>query len=182
MRAVLRNYIDRGVNDWNEQTECQLFFAQFIPGLSATRTGASETSAWISPILRRLTPLHHYALRGFVDVLRYVVEHHTDVNIDAEAEFGIRPLFLAVLGKRLSTARYLIERGAKLDGVYKPTQWTMLHLAAHIGELEMVTLLLEHGAGMLSKTILFLSSLSSDPSLSVVGILSYLPNLCSNIC
>jgi len=180
--ATCRLLEDRGVNDWNEQTECQLFFAQFIPGLSATRTGASETSAWISPILRRLTPLHHYALRGFVDVLRYVVEHHTDVNIDAEAEFGIRPLFLAVLGKRLSTARYLIERGAKLDGVYKPTQWTMLHLAAHIGELEMVTLLLEHGAGMLSKTILFLSSLSSDPSLSVVGILSYLPNLCSNIC
>jgi ankyrin repeat protein len=180
--ATCRLLEDRGVNDWNEQTECQLFFAQFIPGLSATRTGASETSAWISPILRRLTPLHHYALRGFVDVLRYVVEHHTDVNIDAEAEFGIRPLFLAVLGKRLSTARYLIERGAKLDGVYKPTQWTMLHLAAHIGELEIVTTLLEHGAGTFSKPILFLSSLPSDPSLPVVGILSHLPNLCSNVC
>jgi ankyrin repeat protein len=81
-------------------------------------------------------------------VIKYVVEHVKDVDLDIEAERGIRPLFLAILNERTSIVRYLLEQGARPDGVYQPTQWTMLHLAAHLGNVEIVTILLGFGAGM----------------------------------
>jgi ankyrin repeat protein len=80
-------------------------------------------------------------------VLQYVVEHCKDVDIDTEADYGIRPLFLAIFAFKNDVVRYLLEKGAKPDSIYKPTRWTTLHLAAQLGDPQIVGSLLEHGAG-----------------------------------
>jgi ankyrin repeat protein len=144
--AICRLLADRGLNDWTERTECS-FRSPFVPGFTDPRSRQSTTSAWSSNV-RQLTPLHHHAFRGSLEVIKYVVEHVKDVDLDIEAERGIRPLFLAILNERTSIVRYLLEQGARPDGVYQPTQWTMLHLAAHLGNVEIVTILLGFGAGM----------------------------------
>jgi ankyrin repeat protein len=69
---------------------------------------------------------------------------------------GIRPLFVAIISEKLPVARYLLENGASPNSTYEPTRWTLLHLAAHIGNYEIVESLLEHGAGKYpEETILF---------------------------
>jgi len=80
-------------------------------------------------------------------MFKYVVEYVKDVDIDAEAEFGIRPLFFAILAEQTSVVRYILEQGARPDSVYHPIKWTMLHLAAHLGNFQIVTILLDFGAG-----------------------------------
>lgn len=144
--ATCRLLDERGISDWTEKTEC-IFYAPFVPGFTTTPGVQSRAGVWLSPMIRQLTPLHHIALRGYLDVVTYVIEHGKDVDIDAEAAFGIRPLFVTILGRRYPVVRYLLAQGAKTDAVYTPTQWSLLHLAAHIGDDGIVELLLEHGAG-----------------------------------
>jgi ankyrin repeat protein len=136
---------DRGIGDWTERTQCS-FQSRFVPGFTSYRLGQSTADIWVSRLVHRLTPLHHMAFKGYLDVFKYVVEHVKDIDVDVVAEVGIRPLFFAVLSGKVSLVRYLLEQGARPDHVFMPARWTALHLAAHLGNFEIVTNLLEHGA------------------------------------
>ena len=143
--AICRLLDERGINNWTERIEAS-FGIRFVPHL-ADCTDNLSTGNWVSRIVHQLTPLHHLAWRGYIDVFRYVVEYVKDVDINVEAEFGIRPLFFAILAESTSMVKYMLEQGATTDGIYTPTGWTMLHLAAHLGNHSIVRSLLEHGAG-----------------------------------
>jgi ankyrin repeat protein len=52
---------------------------------------------------------------------------------------------------RRSIARYLIEKGAKVDA-RGPGGWTPLHVAASFGDLDIVKILIEHGANPAVRT------------------------------
>ena len=142
--AICRLLDERGISNWNERTDCT-FYGKFVPGF--TTTPLQNMGAWRSSHVQKLTPLHHIAFQGRLEVLEYVVEHCKDVDIDTEADYGIRPLFLAIVALRNNVVRYLLKKGAKPDSIYKPTRWTMLHFAAQLGERLIVESLLEHGAG-----------------------------------
>ena len=113
---------------------------------------------WFSKTLHRLTPLHHLANRGSLDIFQYVVEHVKDIDINIEAEFGIRPLFFAIISQNNPLVQYLLEKGAKPDARYLPLGWTMLHLAAFIGNYAIVESLLAAGADALVKDKSFLTA------------------------
>jgi hypothetical protein len=153
--TICRLLNDRGINDWTEKTVCSLHTV-FIPHFSTSRLGVND-GTWLSRPIKDLTPLHHAAIRGCVDVFKYVVEYIQEINIDVEAEFGITPLFFAILCKRNSLVRYLLEHGAKPDALYKPIKWTMLHLAASMGNYEIVINLLAYGADPCAEDTSFLT-------------------------
>ncbi|KAH8748379.1 ankyrin repeat-containing domain protein [Hyaloscypha sp. PMI_1271] len=132
------------------RTDCT-FYGKFVPGF--TTTPLQNMGAWRSSHVQKLTPLHHIAFQGRLEVLEYVVEHCKDVDIDTEADYGIRPLFLAIIALRNNVVRYLLKKGAKPDSIYKPTRWTMLHFAAQLGERLIVESLLEHGADPWAKDV-----------------------------
>ena len=144
--AICRLLDDQGINDWTERTTCSFPSRFFVPHFTPTRKG-DGLNPWLSCKVHQLTPLHHLAYLGYIDVVKYVVEYVKDVDIDIEAGSSIRPLFFAILSEQITVVRYLLEKGANPNGIYRPTRWTMLHLAAHIGSYEIVTSLLEHGAG-----------------------------------
>jgi ankyrin repeat protein len=146
--AICKILDDRGINDWTVRSQCS-YYIRFVPHLAAYSRGQPNTrTSWTSRVVHQLTPLHMIAWRGHIDVFRYVVENVQDVDINVEAEFGIRPLFMAILGGQTSMVKYMLEHGATTDGIYTPTRWTMLHLVARLGIHSIFTNLLEHGAGM----------------------------------
>jgi len=143
--AICRLLEDRGIKNWTERTYSG-FNGIFVPGFTTTKAGPATTNIWHSPLVHRLTPFHWFAYRGLVDVFEYIVEHDKEVDIDIEAEFGIRPLFMAIFTGHYAVAKFLLEKGANPNGVFKPTEWTMLHLASHFGELQIIRILLTSGA------------------------------------
>lgn len=156
--AICRLLDDRGINNWTERIKAS-FRIQFVPHLAVHQDDQLSTgNSWTSRVVHQMTPLHHIAWRGYIDVFRYVVEYVKDVDINVEAEFGIRPLFFAILAQSTSMIRYMLEHGATTDGIYTPTGWTMLHLAAHLGNQPIVMNLLKHGAGMYCPFLLLFSS------------------------
>jgi ankyrin repeat protein len=142
--TICRLLNDRGINDWTEKTQCSVY-TMFIPHFSTSRREVNG-STWLSRPIKDLTPLHHAAHRGCSDVFKYVVEYVQEIDIDVEADFGITPLFLAILAQKNSLVKFLLAHRAKPDALYRPTKWTMLHLAASIGNNEIITDLLAYGA------------------------------------
>jgi ankyrin repeat protein len=146
--AICKLLDDRGINDWAQRIQAT-FRIPFVPHLADCPDGQlSAGRSYTSFPVHQMTPLHHIAWRGYIDVFRYVVEHVKDVDINVEANFGIRPLFMAIVGEETLMVKCMLEHGATTDGIHTPTGWTMLHLAAHLGKHSIVTKLLEHGAGM----------------------------------
>jgi len=136
---------DRGVNDWTERTSCS-FESIFIPDFSTSRGCEQNRDQWTSRLVTRLTPLHYIAYHGYLDVFKYVVEHVKDVDLNIEADFGITPLFFAILTSNQPLVTFLLQHGAKVNAMYRPLGWTMLHLAACIGSEWVALELLSNGA------------------------------------
>jgi ankyrin repeat protein len=143
--TICRLLDDRGVNDWTERSSCT-FQSIFIPDFSTSQPIGQNRDRRISRLLTRLTPLHYVAYFGRLDVFKYVVEHIKDVNLNIEAEFGITPLFFAILNRNQALVTFLLEHGAKVNARYHPRRWTMLHLAAFIGDKWVALELLSNGA------------------------------------
>ena len=74
-----------------------------------------------------------------------------------KAEFGVTPLFFAILSQKPILVRYLLSQGAKPNNRYTPLQWTMLHLAAFIGNTEIANDLLANEANPCAKDKSFLT-------------------------
>jgi ankyrin repeat protein len=66
-------------------------------------------------------------------------------SVDVRSDEGSTPLMLAVQGRRLDHARFLLERGADARAA-DARDFTSLHRAAEMGQLDMAQLLLANGA------------------------------------
>ncbi|XP_069720767.1 ankyrin repeat domain-containing protein 16 [Phaenicophaeus curvirostris] len=95
------------------------------------------------------TLLHHAARYGHQDVLAYLVE---ELGMDFEAFNSDykRPLHEAASMGHGECVSYLLERGASVDCL-KKADWTPLMMACTRQNLEVIKVLVEHGANPLLK-------------------------------
>ena len=94
--------------------------------------------------------LLHYAVLGSAyDVVDYLISQDMDVNMTDQ--LGESALFDCARKGKLLIAKKLLGKFAKVDLLNNRNE-TVLHLACHKGNLDMVKLFIEAGANPLSKT------------------------------
>jgi len=104
-------------------------------------------------------PLYYAALCGFYDLAgRLVVKNPGHVN--AKGGQKGTPLGAALLGKHFHVAELLRRHGADVNW-RGSKNWTLLHLAAHTGNVDAVQWLLDRGAILNIKTFLGLGGIQT---------------------
>ena len=96
--------------------------------------------------------LHHAARGGSLEVVRWLLD--AGVDVDARTNHGATPLAWSIVRTcgcgvphfaNPEVTRLLLERGAAADAT-TIGDWTLLHLAASVGQLEIAGLVLDQGA------------------------------------
>ena len=87
------------------------------------------------------TALHRAAENGHNETVLILVEHGAEVNTK-EAKYGQTPLHLAALNGHKAVAQTLLENGAKAN-LKDSDEWMAIHVAAWIGNEEVVRVLLK---------------------------------------
>ncbi|XP_012937540.1 ankyrin repeat and SOCS box protein 18 [Aplysia californica] len=120
-----------------------------------TRCGANVNG----PVKRGLRPLHYAVHAGYLDGIRFLLEHGADVN--APDDIGYRPVHLCARKGLLEPLKLLIEHGAKVDFFCESEDDTEedgaarslgyltiepLNMALENGHVEVARLLLSQGA------------------------------------
>ena len=88
------------------------------------------------------TPLHRASINAKVEAGKCLLDHDADIN--ARDNDGSTPLLLAFA--EVEFARLLLKRGAKINVRDNTCRWTPLHWAVKARNIQVVRLLLEHGA------------------------------------
>lgn len=91
------------------------------------------------------TPLHLAAFFGHGETVAMLLDRGADLGARSQNEIGNTPLHAAIAGGRGSVAELLVERGADVNAVANGLR--PLDIAAGREDDEMVTYLVEHGAG-----------------------------------
>ena len=95
----------------------------------------------------KLTPLFLAAFCGFSGLVKHLIVTHTP-DVDAEHVEGWSILAGALLGRRLDTARILLDHGADVNAVDDGGFTHLHHHVSFNGNLEVAQFLLEHGANL----------------------------------
>jgi len=119
--------------------------SSFVPDFSTIKI-AARYQTWRSVLVHKITPLHHLMFNGRLEIFKYVLEHVQNIDLNIEAEFGLTPLFFAILTQSHQLVNFLLSHGARTGAVYAPTRWSMLHVAAYLDNQSIVEDLLLHGA------------------------------------
>ena len=91
-----------------------------------------------------VTPLVAAARNGYLDIVKYLVEHGAEV--DKRDNVREKSALLAAAFKaHYDVAQYLIEHGADVNA-QAVNGWTPLHDAAFVGDFKTVKMLVDHGA------------------------------------
>uniref|UniRef100_A0A673A4X1 Euchromatic histone-lysine N-methyltransferase 2 n=1 Tax=Sphaeramia orbicularis TaxID=375764 RepID=A0A673A4X1_9TELE len=114
-----------------KQGEVQRVLLMLMEGIDPTYQPDSQN---------RRSALHAAAQRGLLEVCYMLVQ--AGAQLDAQDKEMRTPLLEAIINNHLEVARYLVQSGAC---VYHEDGYTGLHHAAKLGNLEIVTLLLETG-------------------------------------
>jgi ankyrin repeat protein len=91
------------------------------------------------------TPLHLAAHHGHAAVVETLLANNADVNVRSGNAMKNQPLHAAAAGRRVETARLLLESGADPNAT-QIGGFVPLHSAAQNGDRALVELLLSHGA------------------------------------
>ena len=135
-----------------------------VPLVEAAMCGQLETVKHLLLILHAVpdqktvkgkSPLYAAASKGHAHIVRYLLEQFRD-QIDIEARFkGQPPLLDACLRNDVMVAQALLEHGADPNGGkdLKTGNLSYLHYAARAGHVDMVRLLIDHGADISARSV-----------------------------
>ena len=94
------------------------------------------------------TPLHAASHHGQVDVMRWLLDHGADPNAQSDSHFP--PLFNAVHPMHLEAVQVLLEHDADINSQGRdgetPLYWILSRCSSTAKFVDMMRLLLEHGA------------------------------------
>lgn len=96
------------------------------------------------------TPLHLAAFFGRVDAANALIAAGPDLNALAKNSNANTPLQAAVASQKVNLARILIKAGVDVN-FRTGYGWTVLHIAAHNGDMETARLLMGSGAEATSR-------------------------------
>lgn len=94
------------------------------------------------------TILHHAVQSGNIEMVQYLVENFSDINVYQVDSNGFTPLHKACMCGSFVMAKYLISRNANVNAVKHLDRQTPLHEAARYGHTDIVCLLIDSGANV----------------------------------
>ncbi len=97
------------------------------------------------------TALHFAAFFNRPEIARDLIRHGADVAAVAKNPMKVSPIHSAAAAHSPEIVRLLLEQGAPADA-RQHGGWTALHEAAQIGDLQMVSDLLQHQADPLARS------------------------------
>ena len=118
--------------------------AAFDGKLDAAQALVSKGTSVDTVDAEKRTPLMWAAFNGHTPVVRYLLEK--GATLDAKDENGRTALLYASSGPFAETVELLLEKGAEVNVQGELEGFTALMTAAAEGQLEVVRLLLAHGA------------------------------------
>ncbi|KRT84268.1 Ankyrin repeat-containing protein, partial [Oryctes borbonicus] len=90
----------------------------------------------------------HYAVRqGNLEMVEYLLNTFTQINVNVRDSEWCSPLHIAVLTENLSIVKCLVEKGALVNS-YNTNRQTPLHFAAKLGNVKLTHYLLDNGANI----------------------------------
>jgi ankyrin repeat protein len=104
----------------------------------------------VHPVLG-LTPLHVAAFAGNKDCALLLLAKGAPLDVPSRNEFHNTPLILSVLSGQEDVAAALLAKGANIEAE-EEAGVRPIHLAAELGDVKMLGLLLDHHAGMNART------------------------------
>ncbi|XP_060569026.1 uncharacterized protein LOC132727508, partial [Ruditapes philippinarum] len=112
--------------------------------LSYLLTHRGNDYSFDSNIMNKNSPLIAVAKRGLIPPMKCLLYHGVDINYRNANKASA--LEKAVLYQQRDACKFLLENGADVNGKGGKYKRTPLHIAADIGAIEIVELLLQHGA------------------------------------
>lgn len=94
-----------------------------------------------------LTPLGLATYFGHEEITRLLISKGAEVNTPANNGFNVFPIHSAVSSKNYNITKMLLDAGAKVNAAQQ-SGFTPLHIAAQLGDIELIVLLLEHSAAL----------------------------------
>ncbi len=119
-------------------------FAAYEGKIDSVREGIAAGNNVNAVDERSLSPLHMAAFNGNTDVVKLLLEH--GATLDAKDAEGKTPLLHACTGPFAETVEVLIAAGADVNTKEATEAFTPLMMAAGIGHIEVVKVLLKHKA------------------------------------
>ena len=124
-----------------------------VVNLSIALKQANNNTEWYrnyEPGIRKFylvgtTAMHIAAFRGYIDVLRMLLDRGAD--IDSQTTFGASVLHCAMRGNHHKTFKFLLSRGANIETT-DHNAFTALHVAAFKGCMRWIFLLCDKGANL----------------------------------
>ena len=93
------------------------------------------------------TELHDFAQAGRIKKVKEYFDNNPNVDVDHKSASGVTALQFAINRKNTEIARFLLQRGAKVDQQNEHEE-TLLFDAIRIGSEELANLLLDYGANI----------------------------------
>lgn len=128
----------------NEERDRALVQAAFDGNLELVKSAVGKGASLEATAPKGRTSMHWAAANGHLEIVEFL--HSKGADIDAKDSGGMTPLMFAVKGKHADIVAFMLDNDADPNARSIKIGLTPLTIGAAVGSVEVVRLLLEHGA------------------------------------